>query len=344
MALEIARTEQIPSVSVVVIGRNEGHRLKRCLDSIKAMADVGGPVEIIYVDSASTDQSVSLAAGSSVHVVELHPVRPTAALGRNAGWRIARAPYILFLDGDTLLDPSFVAASLSDFQNQRTAVVWGHRRELCTDSSWFNRVMDLDWIYRPGITDFCGGDALFRRSVLEETGGFNEDLIAGEEPELCRRIRGLGYEISHVDRPMTKHDLAITRWNQYFRRASRAGYAYAEVSERSAKAGMPFWEAEARGNRRRALILIGLPLAGLVFSYQSQSVLPACFVLLAFCALLIRTAWKAGWKSKSWSTRLSYAVHSHLQQLPILFGQLQYHWTRDLPNKRGLIEYKSSLR
>ena len=99
----------LPLITVVVIGRNEGERLTRCLQSVRAMRDPGGPVELIYVDSASRDDSVERAKAVGSRVVEVVPERPSAALGRNAGWREARAPYVLFLDGDTILHPEFVA-------------------------------------------------------------------------------------------------------------------------------------------------------------------------------------------------------------------------------------------
>ena len=229
-----------PALSVVVIGRNEGARLERCLRSIGQM-DAPGEVEIVYVDSASVDGSPARAAAMGAKVIAVHPKRPTAALGRNAGWRAASAEFVLFLDGDTILNPAFVKEALRNL-DETTAIVWGHRREINIQGSIYNRTLDLDWIYPPGITEFCGGDALMRRAVLEQVGGFDETLIAGEEPEMCRRIRSHGWKIRHIDFPMTGHDLAMTKWSQYWRRATRAGYAYAEVSQRFRGSGLPFWE------------------------------------------------------------------------------------------------------
>ena len=156
-----------PLLSVVIIGRNEGQRLRRCLDSVAAMRDPGGPVEVIYVDSASTDGSPELARALGARVIGVQPERPSAALGRNAGWRAAHAPYVLFLDGDTILHPDFVVAALPHLAATEVAIVWGHRREIAPNASLFNRVLDLDWIYAPGRTEFCGGDALVRREALE---------------------------------------------------------------------------------------------------------------------------------------------------------------------------------
>ena len=107
-------------------------------------------------------------------------------------------------------------------------------------------MLDLDWISVAGPADYCGGDAMVRRSLLEEVGGYDEHLMAGEEPEMCRRIRALGYTIMHVDRAMTSHDLGLKRFSQYWRRAVRTGYAYAEVSDRFRGTESPLWDREAR--------------------------------------------------------------------------------------------------
>jgi glycosyltransferase involved in cell wall biosynthesis len=323
------------ALSVVVIGRNEGARLERCLRSIQKM-EFAREVETIYVDSASVDGSPALASSMGAKVIAVQPSRPTAALGRNAGWKAASAPFVLFLDGDTILHPAFVIEALGCF-DESTAIVWGNRREIDIRSI-YNRTLDLDWIYPPGITEFCGGDALMRRSVLEQVRGFDETLIAGEEPEMCRRIRALGWKIRHVDLPMTGHDLAMTRWSQYWRRATRAGYAYAEVSERFRGSGLPFWEEDARRNRNRALILMAIVAVGLTGWRQ------AVIALFLLAALVLRTAAKARWKSPSLSTRLLYGIHSHLQQIPIFIGQLQFRIDRRVGRSRGLIEYKGASR
>ncbi len=327
-------------LSVVVIGRNEGERLTRCLASVAAMQHQGFAPEVLYVDSGSKDDSVARATAAGARVIVLNSPRPTAAQGRNAGWRAAAGATILFLDGDTILHPAFVAESLPQLHDPTVAVVWGHRRETLEIPSLYNRALDLDWIYAPGDTPFCGGDALFRRSVLEATGGFEETLIAGEEPELCRRITALGLRIIHVDRPMTGHDLAITRFGQYWRRASRAGYAFAEVSSRYAHTSNPFWLAESRANRKRGLILLTIPVGAVALSIIFGSSLPTLAAAALLGALAIRTAWKARWKSDDRVALALYGLHSHLQQVPILAGQIRF-WRNQRSGRRAqLVEYK----
>ncbi|ASF44891.1 glycosyltransferase family 2 protein [Methylovulum psychrotolerans] len=330
-----------PSVSVVVIGRNEGQRLAECLASIQAISPIGGPIEVIYADSNSQDGSSELAASYGAKVLRVIPARPCAAIGRNAGWRAASAPLVLFLDGDTRLHPDFLPAALQALAEQpEVAIVWGHRRERYPERTFYNRVLDLDWIYAPGITDFCGGDALMRRSVLVATNGFSEDLIAGEEPELCQRIRALGHTILHIDQPMTDHDLAMSRWQAYWKRALRAGHAYAEVSQRLKNTGFPLWASECKRNAIHAGVLLAMPLAALALAVLMGDVLPLLGLLLAYLFLIVRSAYKARWKCRQPVTLLLYGLHSHLQQIPIALGQMGYWYNRLRNRRQGLIEYK----
>jgi glycosyltransferase involved in cell wall biosynthesis len=331
---------QKPLMSVVVIGRNEGQRLETCLRSVHAADTQGMAQELIYVDSDSSDGSAERAQACGASVLRVKPTRPSAALGRNAGWRAARGHYVLFLDGDTVLDHNFLRRALTAINSSPDiAVVWGHRREIAPQASVYNRVLDLDWIYAPGDTDFCGGDALFKREVLQRTGGFDDTLIAGEEPELCVRLRAMGYRIRHIDAPMTGHDLAMTRWRQYWRRAERAGHAYAEISERFAGTSSPLWLRESRRNYWHAGIIMG-GLAATVLCVLAGFPLLAVLAISAASAIVVRTALRARWKHASAGTLLAYALHSHLQQLPILWGQLSWQFARRRGQSRRLIEYK----
>jgi cellulose synthase/poly-beta-1,6-N-acetylglucosamine synthase-like glycosyltransferase len=324
----------------VVIGRDEGQRLVRCLESIRLIRDIAG-IEIIYVDSASRDGSPQRAAGFGAEVIALHAERPTAALGRNAGWRIAKGEYVLFLDGDTVLDPDFPRTALTELEKDATiAAVWGHRREMHPEHSIYNRILDLDWVYAPGIAEFCGGDVLMRRAVLAEMGGYDGELIAGEEPELCRRMRAAGYRILHIDKPMTGHDLQMTRWGQYWKRATRAGHAFAEVSRRFRGSSDPFWEGERKRNLIRGGFWMLSFAAAIAVSALRLSILPFALWLALLMALSLRSAWKSRWKSSSAGTLLLYGIHSHLQQIPICIGQLRYELDRRRGNQRALIEYK----
>jgi glycosyltransferase involved in cell wall biosynthesis len=332
------KTSTPPLVSVVVIGRNEGGRLVECLESLNSLSREGFRLEVIYVDSASSDGSPHRARAHGARVIELSPERPSAALGRNAGWRASAGEFVLFLDGDTLLDPGFIAKALPAMEEPDVAVVWGHRRERFPEQSLYVRALDLDWIYPPGDSEFCGGDALVRREALERVEGFDDTLIAGEEPELCRRLRGKHYRVLHMDIPMTLHDLGVDSFSAYWRRAVRAGHAYAEVANRYRNSPDPLWRNDARRNLQKGFLLLASPMI-LVLAFSVSPAL-ALGLGIAAAAIIARSAHRCAWKSTDRTSLWLYAVHSHFQQIPILFGQLNWHLYRWKGQHRRLIEYK----
>ena len=215
-------------IGAVVIGRNEGQRLIDCLAAVRGQVE-----RIVYVDSGSTDGSCEAAHALGAEVVELDKDTPfTAARARNAG--LARLTEITlervqFVDGDCVLDPDWFPAAMTFLDaHPDVAVVCGRRRERYPDASVFNRLIDREWDTPIGEARACGGDALMRVAALAQVNGYDDGLIAGEEPELCVRLRAAGWKIWRLDAEMTLHDAAITRPGQWWKRARRAGHAYAE--------------------------------------------------------------------------------------------------------------------
>jgi cellulose synthase/poly-beta-1,6-N-acetylglucosamine synthase-like glycosyltransferase len=335
------QAQEMPRVAAVIIGRNEGERLRACLNSVLEMHYPRALIEVIYVDSSSTDSSVELAKSLGVKTVVLDGPT-TAARGRNAGWTETEAPLILFLDGDTILDKDFVAKAVGHFADAKIAGVYGNRRETKTADSVYNAIFDLDWNASPGWSLFFGGDALVRREALVAVGGYNPMLIAGEEPDMCRRIRGLGYKILHIDEPMTLHDLAMHRLHQYWKRSIRTGYAYAEVSSIYAKTDDPLWSAESQSNAIRGAFWIGAPVIAAALSLTTHSAIALWLFVLAAFALFARTAMKARNKTGDAGLLTAYSLHSHLQQIPIFLGQLRYRVSRMRGEKSAIIEYKTA--
>lgn len=217
--------------AMIIIGRNEGERFLACL------ASIGGQFSrVIYVDSGSTDGSVAAAEMADVEVVHLDMEAPfTAARARNAGLErlkgknIQPEGFVQFIDGDCVLQPGWITTA-ADFlrDTPNAAAVCGRRRERFPAASVYNHLIDEEWDTPCGQVKASGGDVLCRMAALTEVGGFNPDLIAGEEPELCLRLRAKGWEIWRIDTEMTLHDAAITRFGQWWQRARRAGYTYGE--------------------------------------------------------------------------------------------------------------------
>ena len=205
--------ELFESVGLVAIGRNEGERLARCLASVRSVP------RRVYVDSGSSDGSVALALKEGVQVVEL-PVPPnfTAARARNAGLErlLSDNPdleFVQMVDGDCEVQPEWVRTACNVLRaSPELALVFGRRRERYPERSIFNALCDDEWNTPLGESPGCGGDALFRISALQQVKFYNPGMIAGEEPELCMRLRKNGWKLRCIDAEMTLHDAALTRF------------------------------------------------------------------------------------------------------------------------------------
>lgn len=343
-------------VGVIAIGRNEGERLKRCLTA--AIAQAG---RVVYVDSGSTDCSVAFARSLGVQVVELDLSVPfTAARARNAGFKrlVSIAPgtrFVQFVDGDCELVDGFITRALAAFEGQeRLAVVSGRRRERDRDATLYNRLCDMEWDTPIGPCKSCHGDAMFRRDAFEEAGMFDESMIAGEEPELCVRLRGKGWTLVRIDAEMTLHDAAMTRFSQWWKRMVRAGHAYAEGAD---KHGAPpelhnvkqvksalFWGS---------VIQFGLPITFVPFlipALQPWGVpallpwvaLPFMLLTIGLLALnykVVRYRHRAHGDPLLYS--VLYAFFTVLGKVPLMQGINQYRRNKRAGNQSMLIEYKS---
>ena len=217
-------------LGIVIIGRNEGERLIRCLRSIDAEA------EAVYVDSGSTDGSVEAARAMGLGVVALDMTRPfTAARARNAG-RAALSPgvtLIQFVDGDCAIQPGWLdAARAALAADAGLAAVFGRRREIAPEASRYNWLCDVEWAVPPGPARYFGGDVMLRAAALDAAGGYPDEMIAGEEPDLALRLGARGWRVACLPREMTLHDAAISRFGQWWRRAVRSGHAFAELADR----------------------------------------------------------------------------------------------------------------
>ena len=314
------------SLAAVVIGRNEGARLLLCLTSLKGHAD-----PVIYVDSGSTDGSVATAREAGAEVVELDMSRPfTAARARNAGLKrlksVSDREIVQMIDGDCELQPGWTKTALAFLQTHpKAAMVAGRLRERHAQATLWNRLADAEWDTPVGEMEAVGGIAVLRRGAVEEVGGYRDSLIAGEEPELCLRLRRAGWTIWRLEAEMALHDIAITRLSQWWRRTRRHGHAVAEGAVLHGSAPERFCVAE----RRRALLWgLGVPGAALLGT-----------VFVGPWALLLLLIWPAQvlrlkWRGEGWAA----AFFLVLGKLAEAQGVLSYHLAyRKRPR---IIEYK----
>jgi GT2 family glycosyltransferase len=321
------------NIGVVAIGRNEGRRLIDCLRSVRAVNS-----NIVYVDSGSSDGSVAAAREIGALVVELDRAEPfTAARARNAGLAALKifrpnVCFVQFIDGDCILAQFWIDKALA-FIEQRAdiAIVCGRRRERDPTASIYNRLLDDEWNTPVGEATACGGDALVRVEAFEKVGGFRPWLMAGEEPELCLRLREDGWKIWRLDEEMTQHDAAMHRFAQWWMRSVRSGYGFTEVSRLYSASPHVTWERDIA----RAVFWAGvLPL---VIGAGALIQPFAIWLILAYPLQVFRLGIRGSATSSAnwWSAILS--VPAKFAQLQ---GILKFCWRHWRQQTTQLIEYK----
>jgi GT2 family glycosyltransferase len=323
-------------MGIVAIGRNEGDRLLACLKVAIAQSPF-----VVYVDSGSTDGSVEVARSLQAEVVVLDVSVPfTAARARNIGCarlleRYPNLQYVQFVDGDCTLVEGWCDRALAVLRADPTlAVVCGRRRERFPQASVFNALCDLEWNTPVGEALACGGDALMRVSAFQKVGGYRPTLIAGEEPELCLRMRQQEWRILRIDQEMTWHDAQMLSFWQWWRRSIRGGHAFAEVSWLYRRDPEKLWQRESR---RIWLWGAGVP-------FLSLTLLPIThgwsgLLWLLYLLLGLKTYGHARGQCRS-PLAFHYGLFCTLAKFPELQGQLWFHLNRLKGGQSALIEYK----
>jgi cellulose synthase/poly-beta-1,6-N-acetylglucosamine synthase-like glycosyltransferase len=338
-------------VAFVAIGRNEGERLKRCLRSILPVAS-----RVIYVDSGSTDGSVEFARELGVEVVDLDTsVGFTMARGRNAGLKrllelIPEAELVHFIDGDCELIEGWLSKAMAFLDSHpEVAAICGRRRERYPEHSLHNRLIDTEWNTPVGEALSCGGDALMRIEAVVGVGGFRELLIAGEEPELCGRMRRQGWKIFRIDAEMSLHDANMLHWGQWWKRHCRGGYGARDVALKSIASGARGEDVLFGGQIRSArlwvdvtvIVLLAALMFSLVFLIWWIFPLALTALLMAWILQSLRIGMIQRKRAGGILSGALYGCTLMLAKWPQRLGIWKYESDRRAGRTPGLIEYKS---
>ena len=321
-------------VGVVIIGRNEGERLQSCIKSLVNQAS-----QLVYVDSGSTDNSVSVARKLGAEVVTLDMSIPfTAARARNEGFTQLKKLYphvefVQFVDGDCEVVSTWIERAIIFLDgNIEVAATCGRRRERFPEKTVYNKLCDMEWDTPIGEAKACGGDVLMRVIALEKADGYRADLIAGEEPELCVRFRAAGWKIWRLDEEMTLHDAAMTRFSQWWKRTMRAGHAFAEGAYLHGAPPEKHWVSEARRAWVWGLVIPILALILIMICIQW-----GLLFLLIYPLQITRIALSNPNKGKtSWIS----AFFLVLGKFPEMLGQVKFYQRLRSGKQGRLIEYK----
>lgn len=326
-------------LGVVIIGRNEGDRLPGCVRSVMAET-----TRVVYVDSGSADTSVAVAEGLGAETIELDCSTPfTAARARNAGVEalLRRHPqlqFVQFIDGDCELIRGWLTAAERELMNHPdVAVACGRRRELQPARSIYNTICDMEWDGVGGDVTACGGDALMRVEALTAVHGFDATLIAGEEPDLCLRLRRRGWRIVRLDVEMTRHDAEMLYLNQWWRRTVRAGHAYAEGAWRHWSEPERFWLRETASLWFWGAVLPALALGTAHRTDGSSLALLGGYMAVA--GRIFRRTRRRGYGKRESAL---YAIFCMLGKFAQVQGALMFLWRQATHTRPTLIEYRGA--
>jgi GT2 family glycosyltransferase len=325
-------------LGLVVIGRNEGRRLRASLGSALASR-----LPLVYVDSGSSDDSVALARSLGVAaVLELDRARPfSAARARNEGFDrlLALRPdleFVQFVDGDCELVSGWLERGLAALAADPSVVaIAGHVRERRPGASVYNRLCALEWQRPPGDIAACGGIFMVRAAAYRSVGGFRPEVIAAEDDELCLRLRRHGGRIVMLDEGMVWHDADMTRFGQWWQRARRAGHAYAQGAHLHGRGPERHFVRDTRRILGWGLLV---PTVALALAWPTGGWSLA--LLGTYLLLFLRITWTA--RRRGWDAGDSalYAAFAVLSKFAGLVGLLEFHWRRLRGGGMTIIEHK----
>jgi glycosyltransferase involved in cell wall biosynthesis len=338
--LSIKKSDNSAVVGIVVIGRNEGNRL---LLSLQSMQESNCP--IVYVDSGSSDDSVSIATPLADIVHCLDKSKPfSAARARNEGFEkltsaFKAIKFIQFVDGDCILSSGWLsAASNALIEVDNRAAVVGHLYESNPHLSIYNRLCSLEWKSPTGdLTNFgaLGGISMVRVDVFRELNGFTENVIAGEDSEFGVRLSLAGYRVTKIDYDMATHDANMTTFRQWWTRSVRAGHA---IGQRAAINGNT--KVKDCVQERKSTLFWGvfLPLLALILLIPTHG-LSLLVVLIAFIFLGIKVYMYRRKMGENIGDAMIYARFILLGKFANGLGLIKFYVNR-LKSRYEIIEYK----
>lgn len=245
-------------ISFIVIGKNEGWKLKLCFDSILNVVqkDEINAYEVVYVDSRSSDDSIALAKTYPNIRVFLVTGECNAGVGRNIGAKEALGNILFFIDGDMELQPNFLKNVLCD--NDKRLVypfISGLHLDMLYDTSWKFRYSQLE--NHPPCDEIwmitTGGLFMVERKYWEELGGIDTRLRANEDYDFGLRMFERGVKMCRKCQLLVKHHTT-----PYNLRSTYVTWAkYSAVVFRKHFTNMEYWKRLLIPAQYTAFTLLG---------------------------------------------------------------------------------------
>lgn len=181
-----------PAVSVIVPVHNGARFLRQALDSV--LAQRHGALEILVVDDGSTDETPEVVRGVTAPIRYVRQENRGPSAARNAGIRLARADVLAFLDADDLWPADKLAQQLPLIALDRSVdIAMGYTQAMIMIRP-DEDVTALRPVLGPRLTMSVGAN-LYRKSVFERFGPFDESIRTAEDLDWLLRAREAGARI-----------------------------------------------------------------------------------------------------------------------------------------------------
>jgi rhamnosyltransferase len=227
-------------ISVVIPTLNAKQYLPKQLAALKRQNLSGEELEILVVDSESEDGTTAVAMEYGARILPVSRKEFDHGGTRNMAWRAAKGEYIFFLTQDALpADPDYLAQFLAFFgqYGEKLGMVSG--RQIPYDNARpgerltraFNyppqsNVRGASDIERLGIKAFFFSDACaaYRRSFLEQMGGFESPILTNEDMLMAARALAAGYQVGYCADAKVYHSHNFSLKQQYRRNFDVAAF------------------------------------------------------------------------------------------------------------------------
>jgi glycosyltransferase involved in cell wall biosynthesis len=201
-------TRERPTVSVIIKALNEERHIAAAIESaLAALSEVDG--EVILADGGSTDRTVEIARRYPVVIVRLNRIEDrSCGSGAQLGFQYSRGRYLMLIDGDMRLHPTFLPAAIDALQqNPRLAGVGGAVFEHgVVNEEYEQRSKRYDPDRRVGFVTRLNSSGLYRRAAIESIGYLTDrNLHGAEEFDLGARLHAAGWTLAKIDRPIVHH-------------------------------------------------------------------------------------------------------------------------------------------
>jgi len=197
-------------ISYIVIGRNEGWKLKLCLKSVQESIRYNKYInsEVVYVDSASTDESIEIAKSyDSIKIYKLI-ADYNAPIARNLGASKASGDILFFIDGDMEIEPDFLVNVLNRNGELCYGFIGGYYIGRYYNANWdflYEKRMPIRSKSRDYFQAFTGGLFIISKQYWDLVEGMKPYLTGGADPDIALRLAKKGILKLWIDKPMAKH-------------------------------------------------------------------------------------------------------------------------------------------